>query len=830
MFNFFKYIWSLLFLSISVLAQQIPSSAYNPGPDVTDPMELELLQILADIPPMGVGSELIAGEQIFRPIFGPVPLKTLLGKNAVQIWNQGQDATHIAEGSNAPATAGYGGRVQDLNAYLGVLLQAAFTNCYPFTIQKQYGTFGTPFVHQKSDGSFEMRISQFVDNGLWNVSQSQDSPLTVWRNRLIDWMLRRNPDSLKLIMLFGKASSDAIASFVISRGGHVDARYSTEDLKKIRVPVVKAVPAGSNKTFPVLIDAEGNDIYQKMLGRLDYKNVRDQAKVERLLKDESRFQELLSQMVFTNGGTHGSGIIDPAQLGGYDLDTMRVSPDAPQSISLKGLKLSDGSVINHDIIVRNFPHPTVLSMKTKEEASKAIADALKPAKPFVDKGWKINPEPGMRNQFSEGQPYVYGRSDLPPGHYAFGTPGIRMTSKSDGGRMGRDVVVIGSRDADEKSFPKEIVESIRSGKPAEALDPEEFFTSVPRLSPRREQFDPGPGQEYARLLKDFDLAEIFKPKTRSDGSEMAFSEEVEHGEKIVDGINAYHVKVHPKVGDFAHYRGTFKSPKVVFLADPDSYDDIRTNRALTGERGQYIQGLMRDLNVGDQYLIVKTVPFGMDGATDEDWDYVLRATSRAREGVLRKLLEENQPDVLVADGPRAAAELKRILNTLGKTNVVVEMSRGNVGHKKDVLDAGGKIAQVLKADASKITGTRGNIPRSHLTFGAKNWEGTSGDSVAPSQGPDRGLSFIVAVPKWASRQVPSMSMGQAYQALTDKLIALYDALNLPRPKEAIGDFLKRLNLNGRIHEVESPEVSVVQQVPNIEETSSCASLLLEAGM
>jgi len=57
--------------------------------------------------------------------------------NSVKILFIGQDGTHIAETAGRPATAGFGGRAQDLARHFGVGPSAAFMNAYAFTINGQ---------------------------------------------------------------------------------------------------------------------------------------------------------------------------------------------------------------------------------------------------------------------------------------------------------------------------------------------------------------------------------------------------------------------------------------------------------------------------------------------------------------------------------------------------------------------------------------------------------------------------------------------------------------------------------------------------------------------
>ena len=194
-----------------------PIWSYDGGPDPQSPMGSELIDLHANIPYFPGLSNAVYGDQMFRPAFGPIPWRMVQEKNKIQILFIGQDGTHIAEAAGRPATAGFGGRAQDLAAYFGVNSGAAFINTYAFTIRWQYGAFDTPVVRE-FNGKDNLWFSSFTGNPVWLVTQDQDSPVVKWRNNLIEWIIRNNEDSLKLIVLFGGAARDAAGTFIESRG------------------------------------------------------------------------------------------------------------------------------------------------------------------------------------------------------------------------------------------------------------------------------------------------------------------------------------------------------------------------------------------------------------------------------------------------------------------------------------------------------------------------------------------------------------------------------------------------------------------------------------
>jgi hypothetical protein len=118
-------------LSISSALGQMPLWSYDAGPNPNSKMGRELIDITASIPNMPEISKKIMGrKQKFRPAFGPIPWRMRQESNKVKMLFIGQDGTHIAEAAGRPATAGFGGRAQDLANYFGVNEGAAFINAY----------------------------------------------------------------------------------------------------------------------------------------------------------------------------------------------------------------------------------------------------------------------------------------------------------------------------------------------------------------------------------------------------------------------------------------------------------------------------------------------------------------------------------------------------------------------------------------------------------------------------------------------------------------------------------------------------------------------------
>lgn len=219
-----------------------------------------------------------------------------------------------------------------------------------------------------------------------------------------------------------------------------------------------------------------------------------------------------------------------------------------------------------------------------------------------------------------------------------------------------------------------------------------------------------------------------------------------------------------------------------------------TSRALTGERGQYLQGLMKDLNVPEKYLVIKTVPFGMDGASEEEWAEVLAETRNYRKAIFDQLLSSDQKPLLVlTDGKYAAKEVSALL---GANQIpVVKIERSENDQSAGIESAFAKVANseapLLPAiRARRASLKRANIPRSHLPYYSRIWEGTSGDSVLASGGDLAGIAFAEVAPKWAWSQKFDLTATEDGQV--KKLINRLRESGLPLPNEKIRDFLRRM--------------------------------------
>jgi hypothetical protein len=410
-------------------------------------------------------------------------------------------------------------------------------------------------------------------------------------------------------------------------------------------------------------------------------------------------------------------------------------------------------------------------LKLSETGSKALEIASDNFKKFGH----IKADEGMVNEYEQGKLYEYGRTKIPVDYYTPGTPYTRMLDRSEAYRMKPDIVVLGTRDQG-AMFDRDQIETVRKALPAAGISKEEMYTDRPRTIPARYQNDQGPGEKYMKIIRGLiDMDVIGKTK---------------EGMTSAQGMDAYNIKSDPEsVGPFGHYRGKFKNSKVLILADPDGYDDFLTSRALTGSRGQYLHGMMKDIGVGEDYLVLKTVPFGMDGATPQEWELVLKQTAVYREQLIKEFLKDNAVDMIIADGAYAQKEIQRIL---GEKSVlpIVKIDRLGLGNNSGLKSASEEIKKIPKYRNVDAKIEMANIPRAHLPYVAKTWWGTSGDRVLNATNQKfKGKAFAIIVPKWASSQKPALNDLEVknVELLNEKL----KTAKLPILKESVTDFYTR---------------------------------------
>ena len=84
-----------------------------------------------------------------------------------------------------------------------------------------------------------------------------------------------------------------------------------------------------------------------------------------------------------------------------------------------------------------------------------------------------------------------------------------------------------------------------------------------------------------------------------------------------------------------------------------------------------------------------------------------------------------------------------------------------------------------------------NIPRTHLGFFSRVWEGTSGTRVfGATSAADRGVAYAIVAPAWAYQQKPVIQSVDE-RASVDALKNSLKVLNLPMGNESYYDYMAR---------------------------------------
>jgi hypothetical protein len=721
---------------------------YNAGPAAAGDSAAEIINLYAEQPENKFISDSLSPVQKFRYTFGAMMLRTNFAPNSIKIFAIGQDAVDDAELVKLPGTGtGYSTRVQNIANFHGVDTSIATSNASFQTIKGQYGSFDHPYVEKGVNGKLEIKQSKFIDNYLWTIFNGKSSPIVTHREKAWEWQIKNNMKSLRLIILFGGASQDAFAEFLLKRGFKVPTRLLPSRLAKIQVPESKLEYSGGNNEFPVLQTKDGKDLYAKLLGRrLDYKKLEDQTAAITALKNAG--QSAIDMMAFNGGGVRGSGILTAAQLGGYDLTKVK-NQNGTQTFSLKGLRLSDGTIIDKDIAFVGSPHPTSLSTNA-QQASATVTALFEKVKPFIGGNNAIEPDlkadgTPMVNSYARGEAFQYGRAFLPRRVVPFGAPDSILRPKASADRLGPQVLVseppskqdlraAGVRNLEE-IFDAAAIEAAKNVQPVEALNENDLWAQHSRQDSTRELADPGPGAEMAKLMVE-NLDRSVLPSSKA-----------------------------PVLGFFAHYRGTFENPKALIMYDSLDLEDRNTFRAATGARGQLLNGLMRDLGLELNQLVLTTAPVDMTGATAAELETVRKGTEGYREAVLAKVLAGSSLQVIFTDGSMAKSETSRILRKLRRSDIpVINVDRNS---DRGIVLAGTEAKSVLNLRNARISGNPAGIPIQHLPWNSRDWERVTSGTVIEAKGAFKGKSYAIVTPNFVAQQNarPLSSTSQAVEAM-----------------------------------------------------------------
>jgi hypothetical protein len=142
-----------------------------------------------------------------------------------------------------------------------------------------------------------------------------------------------------------------------------------------------------------------------------------------------------------------------------------------------------------------------------------------------------------------------------------------------------------------------------------------------------------------------------------------------------------------------------------------------------------------------------------------------------REVAIAKALRNKSIALILTDGPIAEKEMKRVLTKLGEKDIpVVNIARTDMSPAAGIIKAGHLAKKIVSASGG-ISGKMADIPRSHLPWWSRTWEGTSGDRVFDAQGKHRGGVRALVTPDWVANQkiVPLQSVEKSIAKIKAEL-------------------------------------------------------------
>lgn len=222
------------------------------------------------------------------------------------------------------------------------------------------------------------------------------------------------------------------------------------------------------------------------------------------------------------------------------------------------------------------------------------------------------------------------------------------------------------------------------------------------------------------------------------------------------------VRAHPSLGWGPIHRGRYGGVSVLVLADQESSDDLFTGRALTGDAGQRFQRWLRAAGLTSKYAILRVLPVDTSDLTAAKVRTIVdHAQVRKVYAAIVAALAAASPDLgaVVAVGP-AATRLVAKVNSTGAP-IVTMKAWGQTGALASWNAALSTLAGMNfprdVAPSPSYDGSRGEIPRADLPFGALRWNGTSGDRAvrADEDGSPSPDYYKVFMPAWAFALQPA---------------------------------------------------------------------------
>lgn len=181
---------------------------YDPGA----PADSKWVELFGSTPNYrSIGIEILKGKAMkdekFRWVFGPMWYRGRLTPESVKVFVVGQEGAQDENISNRSFTGSTGTRVQKFLNHLGIYRSYLFLNTFVYTINGQL------------DDAPEFK---------W-IEQGPGSPIVEYRNKLFDYMLETNSQTVALFMGVGRGGKASLATWINARGGKCSTSYELKN-------------------------------------------------------------------------------------------------------------------------------------------------------------------------------------------------------------------------------------------------------------------------------------------------------------------------------------------------------------------------------------------------------------------------------------------------------------------------------------------------------------------------------------------------------------------------------------------------------------------------
>ena len=178
------------------------------------------------------------GKEKFRWVVGPMWYRGRLTPNSVKVFVIGQEGAQDENVSNRTFTGSTGTKMQSFINAFGIDRSYLFMNTFIYTITGQYGEQADP-----ADSDAVKKQKQVQSQALFWLAQNPNSLVVKHRQRMFDYMLSQNKDTLRLIIGVGAAGKDTLATWIRSHGGQCTAQQLGKSFcdASVIAPGVKAI-------------------------------------------------------------------------------------------------------------------------------------------------------------------------------------------------------------------------------------------------------------------------------------------------------------------------------------------------------------------------------------------------------------------------------------------------------------------------------------------------------------------------------------------------------------------------------------------------------------